>query len=94
MILSSDLLFDGALQGIWQHSPSICLYLEMLTGAWISNTPTQGFFDVGVGRTEWARGFCIQRDVEMHACLVEIAGLHVSGIDCLKEQGEIFEAFE
>ena len=66
----------------------------MLAGGWISNTPIQRFLDVGVGGTKRARGLGIERDVEMDACLFEIAGLQVSGIDGFEEYGEIFKTFE
>ena len=49
---------------------------------------------MGVGGAERVGGFCIERDVEMHTCFSEIAGLQGSRIDGFEEHGEIFETFE
>jgi hypothetical protein len=49
MILSSDLLFDRALQGVWQNAPCIRFDLKMLTYVRMLEVPSQGFFDVDMG---------------------------------------------
>ena len=94
MILCCDLFFDRALQSIGKNAPGVGFDFEMLAGVGISNTPLQGFLDVGVRRTKRVGGFGIEWDVEMHTCLTEIAGLQVPGIDGFEEHRKIFETFE